>query len=323
MAQPTAISQLRQVTPCFLGIAIWSVGFFLCLFVVPFLPDFSKEIGITFSAGILACLSMVFVIGFSRLNLDRMTYLAIGAVAVAVVFKTATPLVQRAKFLDFSGRIPGSVFFMTINMTQLPVASSEHGIKARNEIYHNVQDFLEKFMPESPFLIFLLGIAQLLVASGVGLWIGLGVDKPGHLLAISIVAGLADIWSVFAGTTAEIVQSSQINYFLIRFPLLSGPAVSMPYLIGLVDFLFFGIFFQAAVRFGLGEKKNVLLLGLSFFLAVFGAVALKVGLPVLPFMAVLFVGGNYREMKLEPQEKRQLFCFLLIVSLIAVILTLK
>jgi nitric oxide reductase large subunit len=88
---------------------------------------------------------------------------------------------------------------------------------------------------------------------------------------------------------------------------------TIPYLIGLTDFLFFAIFFQAAVRFELGIKKNVLLLLASFFIAVAAAIFFATGLPVLPFMAVLFVVGNFKRLSLKKEEIRQILLFVVFI----------
>ncbi len=266
--------------------------------------------GIILSALVLTALSIFFVASWARLSYHRNTYLAIGAVGLALVATQAKPFVQRTHDLDVAAGCGGAALFITIAQSGLHGIPREWAVKARNDVYEKNSDFLEGLFPESPSRICILGACQLLLAAGLGLWIGTGIDQVSHLIPIVIVAGLADIWSVSAGATAVIIKSSTIHYFLLRFPLLSGGSGEIPPLIGLTDFLFFGIFFQAAVRFGLGTVKNLLLLGSSFLMTVLIAVLAGVGLPVLPFMGAFFVAGNFRKLILKAEELLQIAVFL-------------
>jgi hypothetical protein len=184
-------------------------------------------------------------------------------------------------------------------------------IAVRNKFFNAINQQLAEEFPESAQSILLLALMQLMLAAGIGLWIGEGIDAISHLIPVAIVATVADIWSVSAGATAKIVVSSAINYFLLRFPMPGHNAI--PYLIGLTDFLFFAIFFQAAVRFNLGVKKNVLLLLSSFLITVGAAIFFSTGLPVLPFMSLIFVAGNYRHLSLNKEEARQILLFVVFI----------
>jgi hypothetical protein len=164
-------------------------------------------------------------------------------------------------------------------------------------------------------------MAQLAMAAGIGLWIAEGIDDITHLIPVALVATIADIWSVSAGTTAKIVVSSSINFFLLRFPVLGNN--SIPFLIGLTDFLFFAIFFQAAVRYKLGALKNAILLILSFFIAIITALYSNTGLPVLPFMAVLFIAGNFSRLELKKEELKQVLLFVIVILLVFALVTYK
>jgi len=231
-------------------------------------------------------------------------------ISIVVLIIVAKSQVNRVKAIDLASNTPGEIFFTSLGMSQHPELISDWAVEARNRVYEISSNFLEDLFPENARMIFLTGLIQLFAAAGIGLWIGSGIDEVAHIIPIAIVAALADVWSVSSGATAVIIKSAEINYFLVRFPLLCGGTTVLPYFIGLADFLFFGIFYQAAIRFNLGITKNILLLGLSFIGAVGAAIMLKVGLPVLPFMGVLFVAGNIRKLQLKRDDLKQVILFL-------------
>lgn len=315
-ADPEGKGKTRSL---FFWLILWSVTFFLAYFIGPFLPSIPKKISVIVSAGILVALSFGMVIGYSRLVLHKNIYLVLGLVGLILVSIAVKPILTRLQFVENAGRYPGNLILIALGHVCPVAAFSDIAITSRNEIYNPLTDLASDIYPESAFSIFVLCMAQLMLASGVGLWVGSGVDKPGHLIPIAVVAGVADIWSVSAGATAVIIQSSQINYFLLRFPLIGVTPITIPYLIGLTDFLFFGIFFQTAVRFDLGVRKNIMLLWFAFLAAVIGVIIVGVGLPVLPFMAVFFIAGNFSKLSMTSEEIKQMIGFIVFILVGAII----
>lgn len=293
------------------ALAVWAVSFLLLHKIAPAIA-FIPENPATFLAATLLTLLSAFVVhGFSCLKLHRTAYLLLGALAAAAVFHAAQPMVERSRAINRSGDIPGEVLFLTAESSGLKMPADKLLLETRNRIFLACSQEVSSAIPEPAGMILLLCLLQLALASGIGLWIGEGIDEIAHLIPVAIVATVADIWSVSAGATSMIVVSSAINYFLLRFPL---PGTSeIPYLIGLTDFLFFAIFFQAARRFALGTAKNAVLLLASFLTAVAAAIFFRVGLPVLPFMALLFVAGNFRQLKLKREEIKQILIFLVVI----------
>jgi len=291
-----------------------AVGCWVLLYIAAlFFPAAAmpQQIALFVAATILTLASALVVAGFSRLKQHRNVYLLIGLIGLAATFYCAKPLVNRSQMLNRSGSIPGQLIFATAETHGVSGISEFLLIELRNANFKAINQQLEEEFPESARMILLLALVQLTLASGVGLWIGEGIDEIAHLLPVAIIATVADIWSVSAGATAKIVVSSAINYFLLRFPMPGYGTI--PYLIGLTDFLFFAIFFQAAVRFELGIRKNLLLLLASFFIAVAAAIFFATGLPVLPFMAVLFVVGNFKRLSLKKEEIRQILLFVVFI----------
>jgi len=289
----------------------WVGSFFFLARVAPAIEFIPQNSAVFLGATALTFLSALVVYGFSCLGLHRTAYLLTGVVAAVMVFKAATPLVNRSKAINLSGAIAGEMLFISAGISGLQTQPDKLLVEPRNRIFLAVSGETASAMPESASTIVLLCLLQLTLASGLGLWIGEGIDAVSHLIPVALVATLADIWSVSAGATSMIIVSSAINYFLLRFPVPGSSEI--PYLIGLTDFLFFAIFFQAARRFALGTKKNVVLLLSSFLLTVAAALFFKVGLPVLPFMALFFVAGNFRKLELKKEETKQILVFVVVI----------
>jgi len=300
----------------------WIAAFSAALHFGGALPAWSQTTALFFTASLLVALAICFVAAGTRLSWHRSTYLAAGAIGLALVVLCAKPLVLRGRVINAAAAVPGEVLFVSAAHAMLPVAAASDGlVHARNAVYEAVSEHVEDTWPEPPSGILALGLAQLLLAAGIGLWIGSGIDEKAHLIPIAVIATCADIWSVSAGATAVIIRSEQIHYFLLRFPILGGPRPAMPFLIGLTDFLFFGIFYQAALRFGLGERRNILLLAASFLIAVSSALLAGVGLPVLPFMGLLFTAGNWKNLQLKREDLKQMLLFLAGVLIVFVATT--
>jgi hypothetical protein len=287
--------------------ASWAVVFALAFKFASNWASIPTSVGMFFSAVLLIFLAIQIVSGFSKLKLHRTHFLAIGAIGLIAVFFLAKPLVKRTDYVSHSSDSICESFLVTAQ-SHLPGFPVNKILPSfRNEAYMGLIQNYKKEIPESQWLIMVLGLAQLTLASGIGLWIGEGIDEASHLIPIAIVATLSDIWSVSAGATSMIIVSSNIHFFLLRFPLIGGARI--PFLIGLTDFLFFAIFFQAAVRFNLGLKKNIFLLVASFLIAVASAIFSQTGLPVLPFMAAFFVVGNFRQLDVNRKDIKLIALF--------------
>jgi hypothetical protein len=299
----------------------WVLVFLLLYLSNGKIPEFDRRLATFLSAALLTGLSIWVVYAFSCLKLSRQTYLLIGAISIAAVFLAAKPMVQRSQLINLSGDLPGQGLLITGQAAMVPVKLDKLALPLRNAFFSEISDFVDKAIPEPPFLIILLCLAQLALASGIGLWIAEGIEDITHLIPIALIATIADIWSVSAGATAKIVVSSSINYFLLRYPM---PAYgSIPYLIGLTDFLFFAIFFQAAVRYELGALRNAFLLGSAFIIAVISALYTATGLPVLPFMAIFFVVGNFSRLQWKKEELKQVAVFVIVILILFAFISYK
>ena len=298
-----------QILPIAAG--IWIICFALTAQFGISAPAMPLGLATFVAATILTLLSAFIVYAFSCLRLHRTTYLMIGALAAASTFYAATPMVQRNDAININASVPGQVISLSAATSGFSLPPEKLLSETIDRLASETGQKVADTIPEKTAMILLLALCQLTLASGLGLWIGEGIDEVSHLIPVAIVATLADIWSVSAGATSMIVVSSAINYFLLRFPLFGYD--SIPYLIGLTDFLFFAIFFQASRRFELGTIKNAILLLSSFIITAAAAIFFQAGLPVLPFMAVFFVAGNFSKLKLKREEIKQIFVFLLLI----------
>ena len=219
--------------------SVWIALFVVFELLAPRFETIDRSISTFLSATILTLASILVVSSFSRLVLDRKKYLLIGAISLIAVFLTATPFVKRSEFINSSGEILGQTVFLALQTQTLSINCTPILMPLRNAVFKTNTDFVGNLLPENTWLIILLSLAQLGLASGIGLWIAEGIDDITHLIPVALIATMADIWSVSAGVTAKIVVSSSINYFLLRFPVLGTS--SIPFLIGLTDFLFFAI----------------------------------------------------------------------------------
>ncbi|MEW6709776.1 MAG: hypothetical protein AB1403_08155 [Candidatus Riflebacteria bacterium] len=303
----------------FAGIFCWAGLFLLLHHWGAMIPQFDQRFATFFSAALLTFLSILVVYGFSCLGLPRQNYLLIGFLAGFAVFFAAQPMIEKSRQVYSNAEAGRQLLFISSGtVSTIPESALD---QPGNTIFTDIRSAADSFIPDPAMMIILLGLAQLALASGIGLWIAEGIDDITHLIPVGLVATIADIWSVSAGATARIIVSENINFFLLRFPL---PAYhEIPYLIGLTDFLFFAIFFQAAVRYQLGTIRNALLLASSFIIAVVSALFTGAGLPVLPFMAVFFIIGNFSRLQWKKEELKQVAVFVIVILILFAILSYK
>jgi len=149
-----------------------------------------------------------------------------------------------------------------------------------------------------------INLSLLGIALCGGLLVSGSIKKTSYLIPLSVIAGIADCWSVFAGVTKQIAASRvATNYVLVNFPV-SGQGIQP--LIGAVDFLFSAMYLDLSRRFNLSMKRTILVLITSFLASIILATFIGTGLPVLPVMAVLFITAHYDRIRIvDPREKRE------------------
>jgi len=147
------------------------------------------------------------------------------------------------------------------------------------------------------------------------------VERATYILPLSVIAGIADIWSVFAGVTKKAVESKvALNYALFSYPV---PGFGIRPLVGATDFLFAVLYMSLARRFGFSLKKNLTLLALSFLISIAIAIISGVGIPVLPVMALFIILGNWSQVKVtDPKELRESLTGIVLIVVALTVITL-
>ena len=306
----------------FSSVAVFTIVFWLFYACFRDVTCFSLFTAKFIGSIVITLLCIYIIYGFSCLKLHRTAYLIIGILGAVIVINIAKPLIYRTQLMSQTALFcikpvdscVTALKFSKPLLNNLSDICVKPILTLRNDAYFKVYNSLGDRIEEPVLNIFLLCFAQLLLASGIGIWIGEGIDKISHLIPLALVAGLADIWSVFAGATSVIIVSSTIHYFFLRLPVFGMKYI--PPLIGLTDYLFFAIFFQAVIRFKLPIVKNLILLALSFPVTSWLALYCGIGLPVLPFMGALFVLGNIKNLTLDKKEIKQIIAFIIVIGVI-------
>jgi hypothetical protein len=161
--------------------------------------------------------------------------------------------------------------------------------------------------------------ALLWTASGLGAGLGTRIDKPGHMLAVAAVSGLADLWSVYDPTGPSAVlarkvveQPDRVSAFALSFPLLGSEHI--PAIIGAGDVLFCALYLAVFERHRLPIWKAVCALALGFSLALLGLLWLERPLPLLPLLGGAIVLSDPRARSLEAREGRTVLVVLAVLG---------
>jgi hypothetical protein len=165
-------------------------------------------------------------------------------------------------------------------------------------------------------------VALLFTGYVIGYWLTGELEKAGHLIPVSILGALVDIWSVFQGPSRSVGEqavehvSRQIEtgawqappigtFALLNFP--HPGAEYMTPIFGFGDLVFIAVFIGGSKRFGLSIWKNVLLVIAGLWLSVIAAFATNNPIPALPFICGLFLIGNFRKLDLSKKEWKLTF----------------
>jgi hypothetical protein len=160
------------------------------------------------------------------------------------------------------------------------------------------------------------GVSFLLACVGAGRLLSLIVRERNLLLPVALVAGLADIFTVFAGPTGRALQHAPklVERLSVAIPKIGsaiGPAgakgAAAVATAGLGDFIFLTFFFVGVYRFGLRTRRTfwvmfaLVALGMGAVILVPGVAAL----PLLPFAVAGFLLANLGAFSLSRAEKVQ------------------
>lgn len=159
-------------------------------------------------------------------------------------------------------------------------------------------------------------LAFLLACVFVGRLLSLIVREKNILLPVALMAGLADIFTVFFGPTGKTLQHApklveQLSVGIPKLGSATGAAggAGLGYIAtaGLGDFIFLTFFFVTVWRFGLRERLTFWSI---FSLLIVGTLAVLTlphlpALPLLPFIILGFLLANLGAFHLSRTEKLQ------------------
>jgi hypothetical protein len=178
-------------------------------------------------------------------------------------------------------------------------------------------------------------LALFFAAVFVGLLVARTVREPNMLVPIAAVAALVDIWGVYWGFVAHIMEKAPqvAETFSTKLPIAGKELAVLPMIssVGAGDMLFAALFLGCVWKFGLSIGRTgaamwaTVLIGPVIVMA--GAQAAGHGLtalPGLPFLAAALVGANWKRFNLSRAEKRATFwCLFICAAAIAICMALR
>ena len=167
---------------------------------------------------------------------------------------------------------------------------------------------------------FIVNLAILGISFNLGKLIGVLVNERSYIVPLALVAAVADLWSVFAGPTAHIIEiPTYYRYFLVCYPRL-GSEILYP-MLGMGDFTFLALFLTLIPRFELRPRATSWGIIISFIVALLLSIISNKGIPVIPFMATAFLVANWELLEFKSNEIRTTFIFIGLFLFIVIIFT--
>jgi len=161
----------------------------------------------------------------------------------------------------------------------------------------------------TPLTAALLTLALGSGATLLGAALGARTEKAGQLVAVALVSGIADLWSVFDPTAPSarfaeqaIAEPDRLAVFALPFPMLGTSLV--PAVIGAGDVLFVALYVAAFRAHGLSLARLAIALAVAFALGLVGLMVALVPLPLLPLLGLAAVACEPAARSLTAREWR-------------------
>lgn len=188
----------------------------------------------------------------------------------------------------------------------------------------------EKHAPLRPLLGAMSGLAFLFACIFFGRLLALIVRERNILLPVAIMAGLADIFTVFFGPTGKTLEHAPklVEKLSVGIPKLGsaagaagGAGLSHIATAGLGDFIFLTFFFVAVARFGLRPRATFWTILVLLLVGMLGVLLLPwfPAVPLLPFIVTGFLIANATAFKLSREEKINTAVVVLFVAALLVV----
>jgi hypothetical protein len=137
------------------------------------------------------------------------------------------------------------------------------------------------------------GLGKILLAGGIGLLFVEVLVEAWHVAAVAVLVIGVDTYSVFAGPTKRLLESGGTAVSVFTVPI-TGPGLYAAAGLGVIDFLFLGLFCGAALNWRLRPRLTIPLCMLSFSASVVIAVHEHRSIPALPLLSLAFLVPNVR-----------------------------
>jgi hypothetical protein len=199
------------------------------------------------------------------------------------------------------------------------------GLVAGLGLWWSVGYYAEQYANLRPVLSALSSLLFLLACVFFGRLLSLIIRERNLLFPVAVIAGLADIFTVFFGPTGKTLEKAPqiVQKLSVGIPAAGsatgaqgGAGLAHIATAGLGDFIFLTFFFACIYRFGLRANATFwVIFGLT--LAGMGAVLLVPGipaLPLLPFIVLGFLVANAGAFRLSRQEKLYMAVAVLFVA---------
>lgn len=165
--------------------------------------------------------------------------------------------------------------------------------------------------------------ALLVGGTSLGAALGARIDRAGHLVAVAVVSGIADVWSAFAGPTAHMVEEAlsrpeRLPLIALPWPLWGTDTIQP--VLGVGDIVFVALYLAAFARHGLSLKRAWLGLAAGFGVGLALLLALERAVPLLPMLGAGAVLADKRARELD---KRELFTVLSVAAVLLGILAIR
>jgi hypothetical protein len=231
------------------------------------------------------------------------------------------------------GTLVATVLFLLLALlviresARFPVAPlvDAFGLAAGLGLWWSVGYYAQHLAALRPLLSALSSVLFLLACVCFGRLLSLIVRERNLLFPVAIIAGLADIFTVFFGPTGKTLEKAPqiVQKLSVGIPAAGsatgaegGAGLAHIASAGLGDFIFLTFFFACVYRFGLRARATFwVIFGLT--LAGMIAVLLAPGLPavpLLPFIVAGFLIANAREFRFTRQEKLYMAIALVFVA---------
>lgn len=203
-----------------------------------------------------------------------------------------------------------------VEMARYPLAPLRDALSSLVSLglWYLISGLAEKHAPLRPLLGAMSSLSFLFACIFFGRLLALIVRERNILLPVAIMAGLADIFTVFFGPTGKTLEHAPklVEKLSVGIPkagsaagAAGGAGLSHIATAGLGDFIFLTFFFAAIWRFGLRPKATFWTILVLLLVGMLGVLLLPwfPAVPLLPFIVAGFLVANATAFRLSRQEK--------------------